>query len=86
MKTLTPTKARKNITSLLTRAANGEDIGIIHPTTGQIIALRPVAVYSEDYALREYALDQKTLERAWRKTTAEIRQERATGKLREFDL
>ena len=86
MKTLTPTAARKNITSLLTRAANGEDIGIIHPTTGQIIALRPVAVYSEDYALREYALDQKTLERAWCKTTADIRKERAAGKLRAFDL
>lgn len=86
MKTLTPTKARKNITALLTRAANGEDIGIIHPTTGQVIALRPVAVYSEDYALREYALDQKTLEQAWRKTTAAIRKERAAGKLRAFDL
>lgn len=86
MKTLTPTKARKNITALLTRAANGEDIGIVHPNTGQIIALRPVAVYSEDYALREYALERETLDRAWRKTAKAVRQERAAGKLREFDL
>ncbi len=86
MKTVTPAKARSNITNLLTRACNGEDIGIVHPATGQVIALRPVAVYSEDWALREYDLDQKTLAAAHRKVSAQVKRERATGELKEFDL
>lgn len=49
MKTLTATKARQNLGNWLQRAAHGEDIGIIHSATGQIIALRPVEVYSRDY-------------------------------------
>ena len=52
MTTLSPTRARANLTSLLKRAANGEDIGILHGD--KVIALRPVNVYSDDYALREY--------------------------------
>lgn len=86
MKTLTPSKARKNITDLLTRAANGEDIGIINPATGQVIALRPVAIYSEDYALMEYGLSKEELARSYRRTLAEVKKERAAGKLKPFDL
>ena len=86
MQTLTLSKARKNITDLLTRAANGEDIGIINPSTGQVIALRPVAIYSEDYALMEYGLSKKELARSYRRTLAEVKKERAAGKLKPFDL
>jgi antitoxin (DNA-binding transcriptional repressor) of toxin-antitoxin stability system len=52
MTTLSRTQARINLSSLLKRAAKGEDIGILHG--GQVIALRPVKVHSDDYALREY--------------------------------
>ena len=65
MKTLTITKARQNLGGWLARALRGEDIGIIHPT-GEIIALRPTRVYSEDYALTEYGLTQPELKRAIR--------------------
>jgi hypothetical protein len=41
-----------NLTSLLKRATNGEDIGISHGD--KVIALRPVTVHSDDYALQEY--------------------------------
>ena len=50
MKTMTATHARQRLGSLLTRVLEGEDIGIVHSGTGRIIALRPVEVYSEDYA------------------------------------
>jgi len=40
MTTLTPTQARGNLSSLLSRALSGEDIGILHH--GKIIALRQV--------------------------------------------
>ncbi len=50
MTTLSPTRARANLTSLLKRAANGEDIGILHGD--KVIALRPVTVHSDDYALQ----------------------------------
>ena len=52
MTTLSPTRARANLTSLLKRAANRDDIGILHGD--KVIALRPVTVHSDDYALQEY--------------------------------
>ncbi len=61
MTTLSPTRARANLTSLLKRAANGEDIGILHGD--KVIALRPVTVHSDDYALQEYGLTEKELDR-----------------------
>jgi hypothetical protein len=63
MKTLTITKARQNLGDWLGRALRGEDIGIIHPT-GEIVALRPTKVYSEDYGLTEYGLTQSESKRA----------------------
>ncbi len=45
------------------RALNGEDIGIVYSATGQIVALRPVQVYSNDYAFREYGFTEKLMER-----------------------
>ncbi len=54
MQTLTLGKARRNLNDLLSRALRGEDIGILDAASGQIVALRPVQVYSEDYAWTEY--------------------------------
>jgi antitoxin (DNA-binding transcriptional repressor) of toxin-antitoxin stability system len=84
MKTLTATQARKNLTALLNRAKRGEDIGII--SGDSVIALRPVQVFSEDYAMTEYGLTKEELDRAYKKIGAEIKRERKAGKLKEFDL
>jgi antitoxin (DNA-binding transcriptional repressor) of toxin-antitoxin stability system len=61
MKTLTATKARQNLSAILSRALRGEDIGIV--CEGEIVALRPVKVYSEDYALIEYGLTDVQMKR-----------------------
>ena len=63
MKTLTATQARNNLGALMKRALNGEDIGIVYSATGQIVALRPVQVCSNDYAFREYGFTEKQLGR-----------------------
>lgn len=62
MKTVTTTKARQNLSAWLARAANGEDIGIVHSATGKIIALRTMEVYSDDYAFSEYGIEPNTPE------------------------
>jgi antitoxin (DNA-binding transcriptional repressor) of toxin-antitoxin stability system len=82
MTTLSPTRARSNLSSLLKRAANGEDIGILHGD--QIIALRPVTVHSDDYALREYGVTEKELDRFVRRSDQQIRRERKSGKMKVF--
>lgn len=73
MTTLSPTQARINLSSLLKRAAKGEDIGILHGD--QVIALRPVNVHSDDYALREYAMTEKDLDRFVKGMDKEIARE-----------
>jgi antitoxin (DNA-binding transcriptional repressor) of toxin-antitoxin stability system len=82
MKTMTATHARQRLGALLTRVLEGEDIGIVHSGSGRIIALRPVEVYSEDYAWVEYGLNAKDMKRAERKILSDIRKERQEGKLR----
>ena len=82
MKTLTATKARQALGDLLSRALKGEDIGIVHGATGRIVALRPVEVYSEDYALMEYGLGNEELERSAKRVDAEIGKARKSGKLK----
>ena len=62
MKTLTITKARANLSSWMSKALAGQDIGIIHPS-GEILALRRVGVYSDDYAFQEYGLTEKQMAR-----------------------
>lgn len=54
MKTLTITDAKKNLSRVLQAAAKGDDIGIV--SGADIIALRKVGVYSDDYAQREYGV------------------------------
>jgi antitoxin (DNA-binding transcriptional repressor) of toxin-antitoxin stability system len=80
--TLSPTQARVNLTSLLKRAANGEDIGILHGD--QVIALRPVTVHSDDYALREYGVTEKELDRFVKRANQRIKRERKAGKIKEY--
>ncbi len=82
MTTLSPTQARVNLSSLLKRAAKGEDIGILHGDT--IIALRPVTVHSDDYALREYGVTEKELDRFVKRTNQRIKRERRAGKIKKY--
>jgi antitoxin (DNA-binding transcriptional repressor) of toxin-antitoxin stability system len=82
MTTLSPTRARANLTSLLKRAANGEDIGILHGD--KIIALRPVTVHSDDYALQEYGVTEKELDRFVRRMDRQIAHERRAGTIKRY--
>ena len=74
MTTLSPTKARANLTSWLKAAAEGEDVGILYGE--HVIALRPVTVESSDYALREYGATADDLRRAAAKAHDEIEKDR----------
>ena len=82
MTTLSPTQARVNLSSLLKRAAKGEDIGILHGDT--VIALRPVTVHSDDYALQEYGVTEAELDRFVRRTKQRIARHRKAGKMTTF--
>ncbi len=82
MTTLSPTQARVNLSSLLKRAANGEDIGILHGD--KVIALRPVSVHSDDDAIREYGVTDKELERFVKRADREITREQKTGRMRRY--
>ena len=82
MTTLSPTQARTNLSSLLRRAAKGEDIGILHGD--QVIALRPVKVHSDDYALREYGVTEAELDTFVRRTKQRIARHRKSGKMIPF--
>ncbi len=82
MTTLTPTRARANLSALLRRALNGDDIGIV--LDGKIIALRPVAVESMDYATREYGATATELATFEKRAHEKVAKDRKGGKLREF--
>jgi len=73
---MTATQARQRLGTILSRVLEGEDIGIVHSGSGKIIALRPVEVYSEDYALMEYGLSGKELKRAAANINKQARHEK----------
>ncbi len=73
---MTATQARQSLGAVLSRVLQGEDIGIVHSGSGKIVALRPVEVYSEDYALVEYGLTQKELKRAVHNITQQAKREK----------
>jgi len=81
---MTATQARQRLGTILSRVLQGEDIGIVHSGSGKIVALRPVEVYSEDYALTEYGLTVGEMKRAENNILSQIRRERKEGKLRQW--
>lgn len=83
MLTLTPTAARSNLSELLRRALKGDDIGIV--VDGKIIALRPVAVESMDYATREYGATAKELNLFEERIYGKIEKARKEGTLKDFN-
>lgn len=82
MTTTTPTKARVNLSGLLKRALEGDDIGIVY--NGQIVALRPVKVTSTDYMETEYGLSSEEWSRIARNLHAKAQENRKAGKARRF--
>jgi len=82
MQTLSPTKARSNLTFWLKAAAGGKDVGILYGD--QVIALRPVTVESTDYALREYEATEADVRNLSQKVDEEIQKNRQAGKLKSF--
>jgi hypothetical protein len=82
MTTLSPTKARSNLTAWLKKAAAGEDIGILFGD--HVIALRPVEVESTDYAEKEYGVTKEELKRFTKRLHAQGEKERKAGKIRSY--
>lgn len=82
MTTTTPTKARVNLSSLLKRALQGDDIGIVYD--GQIVALRPVKVTSTDYVEAEYGLSSEEWSSAAKNLHAKAQENRKAGKAKRF--
>jgi antitoxin (DNA-binding transcriptional repressor) of toxin-antitoxin stability system len=84
MTTLSPTKARANLTKWLKRAAAGEDIGIL--CGDKVIALRAVNVFSEDsdYAKREYGVTDTELDAFVKRVDAELKRDRKAGKITRY--
>ena len=84
MTTLSPTKARANLTHWLKRAAAGEDVGIL--CGDQVIALRPVQVFSEDsdYARWEYGVTDSELDAFVTRMDEETKRERRAGKIKRY--
>jgi hypothetical protein len=82
MKTLTITEGRGRLGYWLKKAAQGEDIGFMFE--GKVVALRPVEVYSSDYALQEYGLSDGEMAAVGKKIAREIRSARARGEVTKF--
>jgi antitoxin (DNA-binding transcriptional repressor) of toxin-antitoxin stability system len=82
MTTLTPAKARTNLSGLLRKALRGADIGIV--VDGHVVALRPVQVVAADYVESEYGLTPSQ----WRQTAAKLHEKAKrnlkAGKSRRF--
>ena len=82
MKTLSVTEGRQNLGAWLKRALHGEDVGFV--VDGRVVALRPVEVHSDDYALHEYGVSEKKTERAYKTVKADVRKARASGQTKPF--
>ncbi|MEI7732625.1 MAG: hypothetical protein WCO56_23840 [Verrucomicrobiota bacterium] len=82
MKTLSVTEGRRQLGQWCKRAIAGEDIAFT--MDGVLVALRPVRVYSEDYALAEYDVSPEQADRAVAFIEADIKKARKAGKLHKF--
>ena len=82
MKTLTITEGRGRLGYWLKKATQGDDIGFVFE--GKIVALRPVEVYSSDYALQEYGLSQSDMMVVEKKIGATLEKARSRGEITKF--
>ena len=82
MQTITPTKARANLSALLRKALTGHEIGIV--CNGRIVALRPVEVTATDYARMEYDLAGNEVQSISANLHAKAKKAVKAGKARSF--
>lgn len=82
MKTLTITEGRGRLGFWLKQALQGADIGFMFE--GKVVALRPVEVYSSDYALQEYGLSAHEMAKAEKRIGTDIKVARARGETTPF--
>jgi hypothetical protein len=82
MKTLSITEGRGRLGYWLKKAVQGDDIGFVFE--GKIVALRPVEVYSGDYALQEYGLSPFDMAEVEKKIGATIEKARSRGEVTKF--
>ena len=82
MKTLSVSEGRRRLGYWLKKAAQGQDIAFTIP--GHVVALRPVEIYSDDYALREYGVTPKELDRFISKAESEIKKDEKARTLKRF--
>lgn len=82
MKTLSVTEGRQHLGRWLKRAIAGDDVAFV--VDGRVVALRPVEIYSSDYALHEYGVTTKQVELAHKSVRADVRKSRALGTTRRF--
>ena len=80
MKTLSITEARANLSAVLERAKQGEDIGII--SGNQVIQLRPtpIVAWVDSYAYQEYGVTPEE----WDKFRARMSDRRTGESYKEF--
>jgi hypothetical protein len=82
MKTLTITEGRGRLGYWLKKAVQGEDVGFMFE--GKVVALRPVAVVSSDYALQEYGLTSAEMAAAEKRICRELKTARTRGEATKF--
>jgi antitoxin (DNA-binding transcriptional repressor) of toxin-antitoxin stability system len=82
MTTLSPAKARSNLTGWLKKAASGEEIGIRYG--GKLFVIHPVEEEDTSYAEKEYGVTKAELERFTKRLHAEGVKNRRMGKTREY--
>jgi len=83
MQTKTATEARANLSALLRKALDGQEIGIV--CNGRIVALRPVDVTATDYAGTEYGITGNELHAVAANLHAKGKRAVKTRKARSFD-
>jgi len=79
---LTITEGRGRLGFWLKQAVAGVDVAFV--CGGKIIALRPVTVHSEDYALQEYGMTEAEMKAAARRIRKSIAHERRRGTVKPF--
>jgi hypothetical protein len=82
MKTLTITEGRGRLGFWLKQAVAGEDVGFLFE--GKVVALRPVEVYSQDYALQKYGLTAAEMSKAEKRISTALKTARARGDVTKF--
>jgi len=82
MKTLSIAQGRTRLGHWLKKAVEGQDIAFAFE--GHVVALRPVKIYSEDYALREYGATSGEMDQALAKAEREWKRDARRGKVKPF--